>query len=91
MKILTLLLLSLLVCYMGTADAQPKKRAFPVDSENAPDPRIKIQALPQTPPEDPTDDDPDAVPITGLEYLLIGGGIFGVFRKIKRKSSQEDN
>lgn len=86
MKTRTLLfLLSLLVCYMGTSEAQPKKRAFPVDAENAPDPRIKIQEVPPEPPTDPTGD-VDGVPITGIEYLLIGGSLFGVFRRYRRKS-----
>lgn len=32
--------------------------------------------------------DPDAVPITGIEWLLIGGGLFGarsVYRKLRNK------
>lgn len=76
-----LLLLSLLVCDMGTSEAQPKKRAFPVDSENAPDPRIKLQA---DPPPDPITDPDNPVPITGLEYLLIGGSVLGI-RKLKHR------
>jgi len=30
------------------------------------------------------------VPITGLEYLLIGGGAYGVSRLLKRKNKKED-
>ncbi len=30
-------------------------------------------------------EDPDAVPITGLEYLLIGGGAYGVSRILKNR------
>lgn len=82
MKTRTLLFLSLLVCYMGTSEAQPKKRAFPVDSENAPDPRIKLQA---DPPQDPITDPDNPVPITGLEYLLLGGCALGVLRVTNRK------
>lgn len=29
--------------------------------------------------------DPDVVPITGLEYLLIAGGAYGASRLIRRK------
>lgn len=78
-----LLLLSLLVCYMGTSEAQPKKRAFPVDSENAPDPRIKLQA---DPPPDPITDIDNPVPITGLEYLLLSGCALGLFGMKTKKS-----
>lgn len=33
-------------------------------------------------PQNP-DGDPDAVPITGIEYLLIGGAAYGVSRLLK--------
>lgn len=45
---------------------------------------LYVQAQPAKNPED----DPDAVPITGLEYLLIGGGAYGVSRLIKRKKDK---
>jgi hypothetical protein len=32
--------------------------------------------------------DPDAVPITGLEYLLIGGGVYGASRLMRRKKDK---
>jgi hypothetical protein len=33
---------------------------------------------------------PNPVPITGLEYLLIGGGAYGVSRLMKKKNKSED-
>jgi len=33
---------------------------------------------------------PNPVPITGLEYLLIGGGAYGVSRLLKKKNKSED-
>lgn len=30
------------------------------------------------------------VPITGLEYLLIGGGAYGVSRLVKKKDKSQD-
>jgi len=38
------------------------------------------QAQPAVNPEG----DPDAVPITGLEYLLISGGVYGASRLMRR-------
>ena len=45
-----------------------------------------IQAQP-TPPPNP-EGDPDVVPITGLEYLLIGGGVYGASRLMRRKKDK---
>lgn len=45
---------------------------------------LYVQAQPATDPEG----DPDAVPITGLEYLLIGGGVYGVSRLIRRNKDK---
>jgi hypothetical protein len=39
-------------------------------------------------PGDPSQD-PDAVPITGLEYLLIGGGVYGISRLLKKGKPKE--
>ncbi|MEJ1238224.1 hypothetical protein WBG78_08855 [Chryseolinea sp. T2] len=41
-------------------------------------------------PGDPAGD-PDAVPITGLEYLLIGGGAYGVSRLMRRKKDKSND
>lgn len=42
-------------------------------------------------PDNPGDN-PDAVPITGLEYLLIGGSVYGVSRFLKnRKNKRNQN
>jgi len=31
---------------------------------------------------------PDAVPITGIEYLLIGGGAYGISRLLKNRNKK---
>ena len=41
-----------------------------------------------TQPQNPSGD-PDAVPITGIEYLLIGGGAYGVSRLLRNKKKNE--
>lgn len=43
-----------------------------------------LHAQPAKNPEE----DPDQVPITGLEYLLIGGGAYGVSRIIRGKKDK---
>lgn len=45
-----------------------------------------IQAQPGNPEEDP-----DAVPITGLEYLLVVGGAYGVSRILKNRKGKPDD
>jgi hypothetical protein len=44
---------------------------------------VLVVAQPNLPPPDP-----DVVPITGLEYLLIGGGAYGIYRLSKKKNSK---
>jgi hypothetical protein len=44
----------------------------------------QVNAQPAINPEQ----DPDRVPITGLEYLLIGGGVYGASRLIRRKKDK---
>ncbi len=44
---------------------------------------VLVVAQPDLPPPDP-----DVVPITGLEYLLIGGGAYGIYRLSKKKNSK---
>ncbi|MBT1688312.1 hypothetical protein [Dawidia soli] len=34
-------------------------------------------------------EDPDKVPITGLEYLLVSGGILGGYKLLKKRSRKE--
>jgi hypothetical protein len=46
-----------------------------------------VLALAQPGPPPP---DPDVVPITGLEYLLIGGGAYGLY-KLSRKKNSKNN
>ena len=41
-------------------------------------------------PQDPRDGDPDAVPITGLEILLISGGAYGI-AKLRRKGNSKNS
>ena len=48
---------------------------------------IQAQPLPPPNPGDPAGD-PDVVPITGLEYLLIGGGVYGASRLMRRKKDK---
>ena len=45
-----------------------------------------LLAYGQPPPNPPA----NPVPITGLEYLLIGGGAYGVSRLLKKKNKIED-
>jgi len=33
---------------------------------------------------------PPAVPITGIEYLLIGGGAYGIYRLIKKRNKKNN-
>ena len=45
----------------------------------------------QAQPANPPKGDPDAVPITGLEYLLISGGVYGASRLMKRKKDKSSD
>ncbi|HTE33053.1 MAG TPA: hypothetical protein VK666_21870 [Chryseolinea sp.] len=40
-------------------------------------------------PQDPQGD-PDAVPFTGLEYLLVSGGAYGVAQLLRKKKAKND-
>jgi hypothetical protein len=42
---------------------------------------LVVRAQPNNPPQNP-----DPVPITGIEYLLLAGGAYGVHRFSKRKA-----
>lgn len=42
-----------------------------------------LMAQPNPPPQ------PNIVPITGLEYLLLGGGAYGAYRLHKKKKNQK--
>ena len=44
----------------------------------------QLNAQPALNPEE----DPDKVPITGLEYLLIGGGVYGASRLMRKKKDK---
>lgn len=39
---------------------------------------------------DPPPPDPPVVPLTGLEYLLIGGGAYGIYRYQKEKKRKNN-
>jgi hypothetical protein len=41
-------------------------------------------------PTNPPGGDPDKVPITGIEYLLISGGLLGGYKLLKRKKAKEE-
>lgn len=47
---------------------------------------IVVRAQPNNPPQNP-----DPVPITGIEYLLIGGGAYGVYRFSKKRSKKDND
>jgi len=49
---------------------------------------IHVNAQP-TPPPAPQNP-PAPVPITGVEYLLLGGGIYGMYRFSKRKNKNNE-
>ena len=51
---------------------------------------IVLIAKAQPQPPDPNQD-PDAVPITGLEYLLVTGGVYGVSRLLKKGKGKEES
>ena len=38
----------------------------------------------------PPPPDPQVVPFTGLEYLLLGGGAYGIYRLSKKKNSKNN-
>ena len=42
-------------------------------------------AQPNLPPPDP-----DRVPISGIEYLLVGGGAYGIYRVSKKKKKNNE-
>jgi hypothetical protein len=41
-------------------------------------------------PQEPSSDPDNPVPLTGLEYLLISGGVFGVHRMLKKAKNIEN-
>jgi hypothetical protein len=41
-------------------------------------------------PTGPPPPDPPVVPFTGLEYLLLGGGAYGIY-KLSRKKNSKNN
>lgn len=46
-----------------------------------------VLAIAQPGPPPP---DPEVVPITGLEYLLLGGGAYGIYRLSKKKGNKNN-
>lgn len=47
-----------------------------------------VVAQPPQPGDPPPD--PPVVPFTGLEYLLVGGGAYGIYRLSKKKNSKNN-
>ena len=45
-----------------------------------------LNAQPQLPPQNP----PEPVPITGIEYLILGGGIYGIYRFSKKRNKNNE-
>jgi hypothetical protein len=41
--------------------------------------------VPPPPPQNPG----DPVPITGIEYLLLGGGAYGIYRFSKKRNKEQ--
>lgn len=41
-------------------------------------------------PTGPPPPDPPVVPFTGLEYLLLGGGAYGIYKLSKKKNSKNN-
>jgi len=50
---------------------------------------VAIIGLAQPNPQNPNQD-PDIVPITGLEYLLLGGGLYGVSKFLKNRKNKHN-
>lgn len=46
---------------------------------------VLVFGQPNLPPPDP-----DRVPITGIEYLLVGGAAYGVYRFSKKKNKNNE-
>ncbi len=44
---------------------------------------VFLAAQPVPPPQ------PDVVPITGIEYLLLGGGAYGIYRFQKKRKKRQ--
>ena len=49
---------------------------------------IATFAWSQPQPQNPQTDPDNPVPITGIEYLLIGGGAYGVSRILKNRNKK---
>jgi Flp pilus assembly protein TadB len=50
---------------------------------------LSLPSIAQPGPGNPQNGDPDVVPITGIEYLLVSGGLLGGYKLLKRKVSKE--
>lgn len=46
---------------------------------------------PDAPPDNPPNPDDNPVPITGLEYLLLSGGILGGYKLFRNKGKKPTN
>ncbi len=51
---------------------------------------LAVAQISQPSPTGPPPPDPKVVPITGLEYLLIGGCAYGVYRHQKKKKKKNN-
>ena len=47
--------------------------------------QVTLYAQPAVPPQNP----PAPVPITGIEYLLLGGGIYGMYKFAKKRNTEK--
>ena len=47
--------------------------------------QVTLYAQPAEPPQNP----PAPVPITGIEYLLLGGGIYGMYKFAKKRNTEK--
>ena len=48
--------------------------------------QVSLHAQPAEPPQNP----PAPVPITGVEYLILGGGIYGIYRFAKKRNKNNE-
>ena len=51
---------------------------------------LVVAQLEQEPPTGIPPPDPKVVPVTGLEYLLLAGGAYGIYRHQRRRKKNKE-